>query len=73
MAEAMGDSSRTRSFWASHQAKKFSTTGRDFLWRTDSFLFLGESAMVRSMRKSAPMKASACLARSGSDSRDLKK
>ena len=37
------------------------------------FFLRGESARVRSMRKSAPMKPSAALARSGSESSALKK
>jgi hypothetical protein len=47
--------------------------GRERLSRIFSFFRRGDSARVRSMRKSAPMKPSAILARSGSESRALKK
>jgi len=69
----IGVSSRTLSASALHQEKKASTMGRERLSRIFSFFFRGESASVRSIRKSAPMKPSATFARSGSESRALKK
>ena len=69
----IGVSSRTLPASASHHEKNASTIGRKRLSRSFSFFFLGESASVRSIRKSAPMKPSATFARSGSESSALKK
>ena len=50
-----------------------STMGRERLSRILSFFLRGESASVRSIRNSAPMKPRATLARSGSEASALKK
>ena len=69
----MGVSSSTDGASASHHEKNASTMGRERLSRIFSFFLRGESASVRSMRNSAPMKPSATLARSGSEASALKK
>lgn len=56
-----------------HQSKKSRTMGRDLSCRAASFFFLGAPATARSILNSAPIRASANLARSGSDSSALKK
>ena len=69
----IGVSSKTDLASASHQEKNASRMGFDRFARMPSFFFRGESAIVLSIRKSAPIKSSAVFARTGSESSALKK
>src|SRR5262245_11548140 len=73
MPSEIGVSSSTDGASVSHHEKNASTMWRERFSRIFSFFFRGESARLRSMRKSEPMKPSATFARSGSEASALKK